>query len=107
MEVPLADILGQRIVDVDFEPADHGSRIRGGTHHALVENRGGMDLPARPGPGLPCPGTAWRARPADDAIANCPLARSDSPVDAGALHTEHRVDSAEPLQCDVVPGVAV
>ena len=55
MKVPLAAILGQDIVDVDFGPADEGAGIRRGGHDALVENSGWVDPVARPGLGLPGP----------------------------------------------------
>ena len=41
---------------------------------------------------------ARRARIPDNAIGGGPLAHIDAPVDAGALHSKHRVDSAKPLQ---------
>jgi hypothetical protein len=107
MEVPLAAILGQDVVDVDLESADQRAWIRRGAHHALVENGGGVDLIPRPGSGLPGPPAAGRARTPHDAIGCGPLAHVDSSVDAGALHSKHRVDSAKPLQRDGVPGVAV
>jgi hypothetical protein len=107
MEVPLAAILGQDVVDVDLESADQRAWIRRGAHHALVENGGGVDLIPRPGSGLPGPPAAGRARTPDDAIGCGPLAHVDSSVDAGALHSKHRVDSAKPLQRDGVPGVAL
>jgi hypothetical protein len=46
MQVPLADILGQGVADVDFESANHRAWIRRGAHHTLVENGGGVDLAA-------------------------------------------------------------
>src|SRR5262249_52190186 len=62
---------------------------------------------ARPGSGLPGPPAAGRARIPDDAIDCGPLAHVDASVDAGALHSKYRVDSAKPLQRNGVPGVAV
>ena len=78
MEVPLAAIGGQDVVNVDFESADQRTWIRRGAHHALVENGGGVDLIARPGSGLPGPPVAGRARISDDAIGCGPLAHVDS-----------------------------
>lgn len=43
MQIPLADIGGQDIVDIDFESADQRARIRCGAHHALIKNSGRMD----------------------------------------------------------------
>jgi hypothetical protein len=36
MEVPLAAILGQHIIDIDFYPTDHRPGIRHGGNDALV-----------------------------------------------------------------------
>jgi len=55
MQIPLAAILSQDVVDVDADAADHRSRIRGGVDDALVENCGRVDLATRPGSRLPRP----------------------------------------------------
>lgn len=89
MKIPLPAVLDQNVVDVHFDPADQWAWIRHGAHHTLVENRGGIDLTARPGPGLPGPPVARRARAPDNAIGGGPLARFDTAVDAGALYAEH------------------
>ena len=65
-----------------------------------------MDPIAGPGPGLPGPPAAGRARIADHAIGGGPLAHIDSAVDAGALHAEYGVDAAKPLQREGIPGFA-
>ena len=78
MQVPLADIVGQGVVDVDFESADQRAGIRRGAHDALVENRGGVDLVAGPGR-LPGPPAAGCGRIPDDAIGCGPLATSMPP----------------------------
>src|ERR1700757_5393558 len=107
MSVPLTAILGKPVVDVDFESADYGAWIRRRTHHALVENRGGVDLTAGPSFRLPGPPVAGGARISDNAISGSPLAHIDTAVDAGALNSQHRIDSAKPLKCQIVPGVVV
>ncbi len=61
MEVPLAAVLGQDVVDVDADAADHRSRVRGGVDDALVQNGGRVDLTVRPRPGLPGPYVSGRA----------------------------------------------
>ena len=44
MKVPLAAILGQHIIDIDFNPPDHRPGIRRSGHDALVEDCGGVYL---------------------------------------------------------------
>src|SRR5690349_50503 len=107
MQVPLTAILGKDVVDIDLESPDYWARIRRRTHHALVENRRGVDLAVGPGPGLPGPPVAGGARISDNAVVGGPFADIDAAVDAGALHSQYRIDSAKPLECQVVPGVVV
>src|ERR1700712_845109 len=68
MKVPLTAILGKDVVDVDFESPDYWAWVRRRTYHALVENRGGVDLTTRPGPGLPGPAVSGGVRSSDNAV---------------------------------------
>src|SRR3954452_21078641 len=107
MEVPLTAILGKDVVDVDFESPDYWTWIRRRTYHALVKHRGGIDLTVGPGLGLPGPSVTGGARSSNNAVGGSPFTNIDTAVDAGALHAQHRIDSAKPLKCRIVPGVAV
>lgn len=89
MEVPLAAVGGQDVVDVHFESADLRPGIGRGAHDALVENSGGVDLITGPGSSLPGPPAARCARRPDNAIGRGPLADPDTSVDPSALNPKN------------------
>src|SRR5262245_21441998 len=107
MEVPLAAIGSQDVVDIDLESADLRPGIGRGAHDSLVQNSGGVDLIAGPGSSLPDPAAARRARRPNNAVGRGPLTHPDTSVDPGALNPKNRVDSAKPLQRGVIPRVAI
>src|SRR4029077_1621039 len=72
-----------------------------------VKDCGGVYLTTGPRPGLPGPHVAGRTRSPDDTIGRSPLAPLDAPVDPGALHSNHRIDSAKPRQRRRIPRLAV